>query len=93
MSPTGGGGQVGLLLISSYVKAGTVTPTDYFNHFSLLRSIEDIFGLDHLGYASNPALPTLDRSVFNASRPAQVPRPSVDRHAASHQPHQSLHYE
>jgi hypothetical protein len=70
VSPSGGGGQVGLLLISSYVQRGTVNSTDYFNHFSLLRSIEDIFGLEHLGYATAAALPTFDASVFDA-KPAQ----------------------
>ena len=37
VTPTGGGGRVGLLLLSSFVKAGTEN-TDYYNHFSLLRS-------------------------------------------------------
>jgi len=57
---------VGLLLISPYVKPGSVDDIDYFNHFSLLASIEDIFGLAKLGYASDPALPVFDASVFNA---------------------------
>jgi hypothetical protein len=65
-TPSGGGGQVGLLLISSYVQPGTVNPTDYFNHYSLLRSLEDVFNLEHLGYAADPALPAFDKSVFNA---------------------------
>jgi phosphatidylinositol-3-phosphatase len=33
----------------------------------LLRSIEDLFGLDHLGYAADPALPAFDKAVYNAS--------------------------
>ena len=64
-TPTGGGGQVGLLLISPYVKPGSVDNIDYFNHFSLLASIEDIFGLRKLGYAADPALPVFDAAVFN----------------------------
>jgi hypothetical protein len=61
-----GGGKVGLLLISSFVKPGSVNTLDAFNHFSLLRSIEDIFGLDRLGYAADPALPAFDKAVYNA---------------------------
>jgi phosphatidylinositol-3-phosphatase len=65
-NPTGGGGHVGLLLISPYVKPGSVDVIGYYNHFSLLASIEDLFKLGHLGYASDPALPVFDASVFNA---------------------------
>jgi len=65
-TPTGGGGQVGLLLISPYIKRNTVDVLDYYDHFSLLASIEDIFGLRHLGYAGNPQLPVFDVSVFDA---------------------------
>jgi hypothetical protein len=64
-----GGGKVGLLLISSFVKAGTVNRVNAYNHFSLLRSIEDLFGLKHLGYAADPALPAFDKAVYNAPAP------------------------
>jgi hypothetical protein len=63
-APTGGGGQVGLLLLSPYVKAGTLDTLDYFNHFSLLGTIEKLFKLPRLGYASDPALPLFEPSVF-----------------------------
>jgi hypothetical protein len=62
--PTGGG-QVGALLLSPYVKAGT-TSQETFNHFSLLRTIEDLFGLGHLGYAALPKVEAFGASVFNA---------------------------
>jgi hypothetical protein len=62
--PTGGG-QVGALLLSPYVKAGT-TSQETFNHFSLLRTIEDLFGLRHLGYAALPKVEAFGASVFNA---------------------------
>jgi hypothetical protein len=55
---------VGLLLISRYVKPGIPDVIDYFNHFSLLASIESIFGLKRLGYATDPALPVFGSSVF-----------------------------
>jgi phosphatidylinositol-3-phosphatase len=64
-TPTGGGGQVGLLVISPYVKPNSVDVVDYFNHFSLLASIEDLFGLKHLGYAGAAALPVFGAAVYN----------------------------
>ena len=62
--PTGGG-QVGALLLSPYVKPGT-TSQETFNHFSLLRTIEDLFSLRHLGYAALPKVEAFGASVFNA---------------------------
>jgi hypothetical protein len=62
--PTGGG-QVGALLLSPYVKPGT-TSEETFNHFSLLRTIEDLFGLGHLGYAALGKVEAFGASVFNA---------------------------
>lgn len=52
-------------MISSYVKAGTVDLIDYYNHYALLALIENLFGVKHLGYAGNPALPAFDASIFN----------------------------
>jgi hypothetical protein len=69
-SPTGGGGQVGLLLISPWVKAGTTDVIDYYNHFSLLASIEDLFNLKHLGYANESGLPALDAGTFDGKGPS-----------------------
>jgi len=65
-TPTGGGGQVGLLLISPYVKPDSLDVVDYFNHFSLLASIEDLFGPGRLGYAADSQLPAFTAGVFNA---------------------------
>ena len=64
-TPTGGGGQVGLLLISPYVKPNTIDVVDYFNHFSLLATIENMFGLHRLGYSGAPGLPLFSAGVFN----------------------------
>jgi hypothetical protein len=61
-----GGGRVGLLLLGAAVKAGSVDRTDSYNHFSLLRSVEDLFDLDHLGYAGDVAMPAFDQAVYNA---------------------------
>jgi hypothetical protein len=64
-TPTGGGGQVGLLLISPYVKANSFDVVDYFNHFSLLGTLANLFGLKRLGYAGARGLPLFSAGVFN----------------------------
>ncbi len=51
VSPTGGGGRVGMLLLSPFVQPGTANQTNYYNHFSLLASVEDLFHLPRAGYA------------------------------------------
>jgi hypothetical protein len=58
-----GGGAVGALLLSPFVK-GATTNQEPFNHFSLLRTIEDFFGLAHLGYAALPAVNSFEPSMF-----------------------------
>jgi hypothetical protein len=58
-----GGGRIGAVLISPFIKPGTVSKTPY-NHYSLLRSIEDMFGLDHLGYAAQKNLKAFGPDVF-----------------------------
>jgi hypothetical protein len=63
---TGGGGRVGLLLLSPFVEPGTTSET-YFNHFSLLATIEELFALERIGYAAEPAITGFDESIFNAS--------------------------
>ena len=45
-----GGGRIGAVILSRYVKPGSRNDTPY-NHYSLLRGLEDLFGLDHLGFA------------------------------------------
>jgi hypothetical protein len=44
---------VGTLLLSRYVTAGGESTTPY-NHYSLLRTVEDIFALSHLANAGGP---------------------------------------
>lgn len=50
-----GGERVGAVLLSPFLTPGTESATP-FNHYSLLRTVEDVFGLGHLGYAAQPGL-------------------------------------
>jgi hypothetical protein len=61
-----GGGAVGALLLSPFVAAAT-TSQEEFNHFSLLRTIEDLFGLPHLGYAALPTVKSFEPAMFSSS--------------------------
>ena len=58
-----GGGRVGAVLISPFIKGGTVSSVDY-NHYSALRSIEDLFGLSHLGDAQMPQVKSFGSDVY-----------------------------
>jgi phosphatidylinositol-3-phosphatase len=62
-----GGGVTGAVILSPFVKAGTVTDVPY-NHYSTLRWIEDQFGLPHLGYAGAKGLVTFGEDVFERPR-------------------------
>jgi phosphatidylinositol-3-phosphatase len=62
-----GGGRTGAVLLSRFIKPGTVTNVPY-NHYSLLRSVEDAFGLAHLGYAGQSGLTSFGRDVFTGYR-------------------------
>jgi hypothetical protein len=59
-----GGGLTGTVVISPFVKPGTVNETPY-NHYSMLRWTEDVFGLDHLGYAARPEVTPFGADVFS----------------------------
>ncbi len=70
-SPGPGGGRIGTLVIGRCVVAGSRNPTPY-NHYALLRSLEDLFGITtggsdrrgHLGYAGQPGLRSFGADVF-----------------------------
>jgi phosphatidylinositol-3-phosphatase len=62
-----GGGRTGAVLISQYIKPGTVSDVPY-NHYSMLRSVEDIFGLKHLGYAGADGLVPFGNDVYTSNR-------------------------
>lgn len=61
-----GGGQIGAVMLSPFIAPGTRSDMEY-NHYSLLRSLEDLFGLSHLGYAKDNALRTFGSDVFTAN--------------------------
>lgn len=63
-----GGGRIGAVLLSPFIKPGTVSTVPY-NHYSLLRTVEDIFALDHLGYAAEPDLQSFGPDVFTQTAP------------------------
>ena len=58
-----GGGRVGAVVLSPFIRPGTRSKVDY-NHYSLLRTIELNFGLKPLGYAASPGLRTFGPDVF-----------------------------
>ena len=61
-----GGGRIGALVIGQPVKPGTSNPQPY-NHYALLCSIEDIFKLDHLGFAGAAGLTCFGPDVYGSS--------------------------
>jgi hypothetical protein len=51
-----GGDRTGAVLLAPFLRPGTVSNTP-FNHYSVLKSLEDIFNTDgYLGYAGAPGL-------------------------------------
>jgi hypothetical protein len=72
-----GGGQIGAVLFNTrFIEPGTVNTSGYYNHFSALRSYEDLLGVvrggddgyGHLGFAAKPNLRPFGRDVFNRRR-------------------------
>jgi hypothetical protein len=69
-----GGGQVGALLLNTkYISPGSVDIAGTYNHYSALRSYEDLLGLTtggtdgkgHLGFAAANGLVPFGTDVFN----------------------------
>jgi hypothetical protein len=70
-----GGGDVGAVLLSPCITPGTVSQTPY-NHYSMLGSIENLFGLTRLGYAGLPGETYFGADIFNRACPPPVPPPA-----------------
>jgi hypothetical protein len=62
--PGPGGGRIGAVMLSPCIKPGTLT-ADAYNHYSLLRSVEDNFGLPHLGFAGQSGLQSFGAKILN----------------------------
>ena len=62
-SPGTGGGQVGAVALSRFITPGTVSQNQY-NHYSLLASIEDLFGLPRLAEARLPGTTTFGSDLY-----------------------------
>jgi hypothetical protein len=72
-----GGGRVGAVLLSPFIRPGTRSDTP-INHYGYLRSIEDLFTLGYLGYAGQEGLATFQSMrLFTAQAPPPrvVPKP------------------
>jgi hypothetical protein len=74
--PAPGGGQIGAVLLNPrYIRPGSVDDTGSYNHYSALRSYEDLLGITrggtdgfgHLGFAGATGLQPFGRDVFNRS--------------------------
>ena len=69
-----GGGRIGTLVLGRCVRAGSSSETPY-NHYSLLRTLEDVFGITkggadgqgHLGYAAQAGLKPFGSDVFGGT--------------------------
>ena len=68
-----GGGDSGAILLSPFIKPGTVSSVPY-NHFSVLRTLQDIFALPHTANAGDPLSGTIGADVFNDVPPAALAR-------------------
>jgi len=80
-----GGGRTGTVLLGRCVQPGSTSTTPY-NHYSLLRSLEDIFGITtggsdskgHLGYAGATDLKPFGADVFAGCAAALAGGTGVD---------------
>jgi hypothetical protein len=64
-----GGGRIGAVALSPFIRAGTISMVPY-NHYSFLKSVEDIFGLPYLGYAGQANLQGFGADLY--TRPASA---------------------
>jgi hypothetical protein len=85
-----GGGRVGALVIGTCVRAGAKDATPY-NHYALLRSLEDLFGVTtggsdgkgHLGFAGAAGVKSFGRDVFGGCSTAPAPTTAGGRRTTS----------
>jgi hypothetical protein len=69
---TGGGGKVGLLMISPYVEAGKVEETEFANHFTLLKTLAKMLGVEPMGFATKEEMPALSPTLFRSAEEVEA---------------------
>jgi phospholipase C len=67
-----GGGLIGGVVLSPWVRGGSVNSTPY-NHYALLRSVQALFGLGPLGYSGQAGLRAFGDDVYNGPGPQGTP--------------------
>jgi hypothetical protein len=60
-----GGGRIGALVISPFVRPNTWSTTPY-NHYSLLASLEELYRVPKIGMAQLDGLPVFGLDVYNS---------------------------
>jgi len=88
-----GGGRTGAVLVSPFIAPGSTTTAAY-NHYGLLRTVEDVFGLDHLGYAAAAGVKPFGSDVLSEtaaplSPAGKKPRKRYRRHHHRHHRHRA----
>lgn len=68
------------MLLSSHIAPGTVSTNDY-NHYFLLHSIQDLFGLARFAPANRPGVAGFGNDVFGGA-PAHLTTSSPEEIAA-----------
>jgi phospholipase C len=84
-----GGGRTGTVVISPWTTPGSTNDSPY-NHYALLRTVEDLFGLPHLGYAGAAGLQPFGSDVFNATPQSPAATPPRAKHKRRH--HRKRHH-
>jgi hypothetical protein len=74
-----GGDRIGALLLSPFVRQGSTSDTPY-NHYSMLKSIEDIFHLGHIGYAADDLRNHYRLDTVGEDEDIFLPGPGEGRH-------------
>jgi phosphatidylinositol-3-phosphatase len=77
-----GGDRIGAVLLSPFVKGGSTSDTPY-NHYALLKSIEDIFHLDHIGYAADDRKTNYHLDTIGEDEDVFLPGPGGGRSRTS----------
>jgi len=68
-TPGSGGGLTGAVVLSPWVRPGSINAMPY-NHYSLLRSLQALWGLGPLGYSGQVGLQAFGDDVYNGLGPS-----------------------